>query len=80
MVNFQDPMVNQDNYCQIRAWIDDRARHYRINVEQWIVAQFLELPKSPNGDAVQGLEKWIRTYLSKRMLQEMWIDLMGIPK
>ncbi|MBF0383581.1 MAG: hypothetical protein HQL69_21375 [Magnetococcales bacterium] len=68
-------LVNQDNYCLAQAWIEERILRYQINVEGWVMAYFLDLPPSPNTDAVMALDHWIQTYLPRKIRLKMWVDL-----
>lgn len=71
-----DLVINVDNYCLIRNWLEERVRGYRINVEQWVVARFLELPQKPDRVAVSKLNTWVQNYLPRRIHRRMWIELL----
>ncbi len=64
--------VDFENYAIVYKWVDEKLENYMINVESWIVAAFLDLPKTANEQAVSDLDEWIQIYLPKRLVNELW--------
>lgn len=67
--------VHAGNYRRVHRWIDERLGRYQINVEQWVVARFWEIPAQPSVLATESLDRWIKTYLPDRVVRDMWKTL-----
>jgi hypothetical protein len=64
-------LVTQDNYREIRAYLDDQIDHYLINMENWVLIRFRRIPPDPSREDIDELNMWISTYLPRRAIREL---------
>ncbi|MBF0132560.1 MAG: hypothetical protein HQL75_08245 [Magnetococcales bacterium] len=78
MINNPIDWVTHKNYQRVHAWIRKREDDYRINLENWVMVKFRNLPETPNSAAILDLEQWIQIYLPPVLLRVMWDQLADV--
>ena len=63
--------ITEDNYLDIREYIENQVDHFLINSESWILTLFRKMPRSASPGAIRDLDEMINTYLSKREIREL---------
>jgi hypothetical protein len=64
-------LVTQNNYRDVRAYLDDQVKHFLINRENWVLKRFRKIPPSPSPEGIEDLNRWITTYLPKGSIRDL---------
>lgn len=80
MSHYHNNVVTRENYRWIYSWIRKKQVTYRINLENWVMTKFRELPIAPDDGAVLNLNQWIRAYLPSALSRAMWNQLDNTKK
>ncbi|MBD3646055.1 MAG: hypothetical protein HUJ31_01105 [Pseudomonadales bacterium] len=64
-------IITQNNYVEVRAYIEDRIEHFLVNQESWVLRRFRAFPPDPSENSVDELDQWVATYLPPRVLCDL---------